>query len=205
MTIQQRRWFVMTLALTSPSCGRSSAHDREPDVTTSKPRNEPGVMTEHPDCTRVVAGELRGRAQIAVGYSVQLTLALPIAWPTPNEGVMFLAYPSETLPTGMQRTRLRSPSHRIVFSPMNAELRVEPLGTSTILGIQDDTADPVDPARVARAEQAMVDIVYGCRAANQATTDIRPYLQWLDHEPVIAQDLDHRSAPFIGWLRASQR
>jgi len=205
MTIQHRRWFSITLALVSSACGRSPERDREPDVTTAKPRNDLEVKTERADCKHVLAGELRGRAQIAVGYSVQLTLALPIAWPTSNEGVMFLAYPSETLPTGMQRTRVRSPSHRIVFSLLNAEPRVELLGTSTILGTQDDSAEPVDPVLVERAEQAMVDIVFGCRTAEQATMDIRPYLQWLDHEPVIAQDLDHRSGTFIGWLRTSQR
>lgn len=198
---------AMTLALVSSACGKSPERDRdrEPAVKPPTPTADLEVRTERPACTHVVAGDLRGRAQVAVGYSVQLTLALPIAWPTSNEGVMFLAYPSEALPTGMQRTRLSSPSHRIVFSPMNAEPRVELLGTSTVLGTQDDSAEPVDPALVERAEQAMLDIVSGCRTAEQATPDIRPYLQWLDHEPVIAQDLDHRSGTFIGWLRTSQR
>lgn len=201
MTLQQARWFAMTLSVMSSACGRSPDRDAEPEVKITKPKPEVEVRTERPDCKHVAAGELRGRARIAVGYSVQLTLALPIAWPASNEGVMFLAYPSETLPTGMQRTRLRSPSHRIVFSPMNAEPRIEPLGISTVLGTQDDTAEPVDPALVERAEQAMVDIVSGCRTAEQATTDVQPYLQWLDREPVIALDLDHRSRTFIGWLR----
>ena len=201
MALQQARWFAVTLAVTSSACGHSADRDAEPEVKLTKPNPEVDVRTEPPDCKHVAAGELRGRAQIAVGYSVQLSMALPVAWPTSNEGVMFLAYPSETLPTGMQRTRLRSPSHRIVFSPMNGEPRVESLGTSTVIGTQDEMAERVDPALVARAEQAMVDIVSGCRTAEQATTDIRPYLQWLDHEPVIAQDLDHRSRTFIGWLR----
>jgi hypothetical protein len=198
MELHSQRWF-MTLALTSAACGSSPDRDREPEVNPAKPKLE--VRSERADCKHVTAGELRGRAQLAVGYSVQLSLALPVAWPTANEGVMFLAYPSETLPTGMQRTRLRSPSHRIVFSPASAEPRVEPLGTTTVLGTQDEMAEPVDPALVARAEQAMVDIVSGCRTAEQATTDIQPYLQWLDHEPVIARDLDHRSGTFMGWLR----
>lgn len=201
MAIPQQEWFAMALAVVSSACSDTPERDERSAVTTSIPRREPEVRTERSECKHVTAGELRGRAQIAVGYSVQLTLALPIAWPTSNEGVMFLAYPSETLPTGMQRSRLRSPSHRIVFSPMSAEPRVEQLGTSIVLGTQDDTADRVDPALVERAEQAMVDVVSGCRTADQATTDIQPYLQWLDREPVIAQDLGHRSRPFIGWLR----
>ncbi|MBA3452927.1 MAG: hypothetical protein H0T42_07540 [Deltaproteobacteria bacterium] len=187
-----RPWIVATLVLaSSPACDP----ERAPEA---------GV-TERADCKHVVAGELRGRAQVAVGLSVQLTLALPIAWPTSSEGVMFLAYPSETLPTGMQRTRLRSPSHRIVFAPVNAAPRIEPLGTSTVLGTQDDMAEPVDPALVDRAEQAIVDVVGGCRTAEQATTDVQAYMKWLDHEPVISQDLVQRNRSFIGWLRTVQR
>lgn len=94
-------------------------------------------------------------------------------------------------------------THRIVFASTNAEPRIEPLGTPTILGTQDDTMEPVDPALVARAEQVIVDMVSGCRTAEQATADMRPYVQWLDHEPVIAQDLVHRSRSFIGWLRTA--
>lgn len=190
--------FAITLALASAACGRPQDRDKEPDEKTANPRKQL-------DCTRVVAGELRGRAQTAVGFSVQLTLALPVTWPSSNEGVMFLAYPSETLPTGMQRTRLRSPSHRIVFAPTSTEPRVEVMNASTVLGTQDDAAEPVDPALVERAEQAMVDIVSGCRTAEQATPDIAPYLRWLDDEPVIAHDLDQRSQPFLGWLRTVKR
>lgn len=194
---QPRRWFAAILALASAAACKPPERDREPDVKTS--------ISQRAECKQVVAGELRGRAQIAVGFSVQLSLALPIEWPTSSEGVMFLAYPSETLPTGMARTRLRSPSHRIVFAPLNAEPRIEPLGTSTVLGTQDVAVEPVDPALVARAEQALVDIVAGCRTPEQATADLRPYSQWLDHEPVIAKDLVRRSRSFIAWLRTVQR
>ncbi len=198
--MKPRRWISVSLAVAS-AAGCNGA-DEHPDPAAKTTHFE--VKTQRFDCTQVAAGNLRGRAQVAVGTSVQLTLALPSTWPSSQEGVMFLAYPSETLPTEMHRTRLRSPSHRIVFSPANAEPRVEPLGTSTVLGTQDDTAEPVDPALVARAEQAIVDIVSGCRTAEQAITDIRPYLQWLDHEPVIARDLDKRSRNFMGWLRTQR-
>jgi hypothetical protein len=202
MTVRQpRRWFAATLALASSAACKSPGRDGEPHVKTDSTTTKQEVRTERAACEHVVAGELRGRARIAVGLSVQLSLALPIAWPTSSEGVMVLAYPSETLPTGMHRTRLRSPSHRIVFAPINADPRIEPLGESTVLGTQDDTAEPVDPALVERAEQAIVDIVAGCRTAEQATNDIRPYLRWLDEEPVIAQDLVRRNRNFIAWLR----
>jgi hypothetical protein len=198
--MKPRPWISLPLAVASAAACKAPDDHREPAVKTTRLE----VRTQRFDCKPVAAGELRGRAQVAVGASVQLSLALPSAWPSSTEGVMFLAYPSETLPTEMHRTRLRSPSHRIVFSPANAEPRVEPLGTSTVLGTQDDTVEPVDPALVARAEQAIVDIVSGCRTAEQAITDIRPYLEWLDHEPVIAQDLDKRSRNFMGWLRTQR-
>lgn len=156
-------------------------------------------------CAPVTADTLRARAQNAVGLSMQLTPALPVAWPAVREGVMFLAYPSEILPTENQRTRLRSPTHRIVFAPGNGEPRIERLDSGRVLGTQDDTAEPIAAALVGRAEQAIVDIVSGCRTVDQAATELGPYLQWLDEQPIIAQDLGGRIGGFIAWLRTVRR
>ena len=161
--------------------------------------------TEPPPCTSVAAIELRGKAQLAVGLSAQLTLALPLAWPSDREGVVYFAYPSEALPTGIQRTRLRSPSPRIVFAPVTSAPQLEAIDSSSVLGTQDDPAEPTDATEIARAEQALVDIVSGCRTADQATGEIEAYLRWLEDEPVIAQDLARRSEPFTTWLRTADR
>ncbi len=166
---------------------------------TAPPRTEP------PPCTATAAIELRDKAQRAVGLSAQLSLALPLAWPSDREGVVYFAYPTEALPTGVQRTRLRSASHRVVFAPVTGAPHVERLDASSVLGTQDEPAEPTDATEIARAEQALVDLVAGCRTTEQATGEIDVYLRWLADEPRIAEDLARRSEPFTTWLRTADR
>ena len=70
------------------------------------------------------------------------------------------------------------------------------------------TEEPVETvpsdmgARLAQAEQVMVELVAGCRSAQDVRSDLAVYLEWLKQNPTMGGDLEKRGSDFFSWLRS---
>jgi hypothetical protein len=169
-------------------------------------QSEDSAMDKRSDCKPISIEELHQRVDAALGSrrtGLQLTPALPPGWPQASGKPVFFAYPVEDLPTGIISTRIHAPSHRITVASSDDTILVEPLASTRVLGTERSQGARPDPAALARAEQALVDVIAGCRATDDAAADLGPYLEWLDDHDIIAQDLEQRVGGFLAWLRAS--
>lgn len=118
---------------------------------------------------------------------------------------MIFAYSVEPLPTGRVVYRMAGPVARVEFATLDAPPIVERFDPVPPLGDEEPTARTTKglPDRVARAAEAMVEVVAGCRPAEAARADLAPYEEWLAQRALLAADLRHRAGPFIDWLAAS--
>jgi hypothetical protein len=71
-----------------------------------------------------------------------------------------------------------------------------------------DEADRLDgsltgdaEARIERAEQALIEVVAGCRSADEARAELAGYLEWLQLHPAMGGDLEQRGEKLLSWLR----
>jgi hypothetical protein len=111
----------------------------------------------------------------------------------------------EPLPTGVVRFRIQGPSKRIVFASLGAEPVVEALHPGVVLGEEADRLDGAltgdAEARIERAEQALVEVVAGCRSVDEARAELAGYLEWLQLHPSMGRDLEQRGERLLSWLR----
>lgn len=164
------------------------------------------AMEKRSDCKPVSIVELHRRVDAALGprhTGLQLTPALPLGWPEASGKPVFFAYPVEDLPTGIISTKIHAPSYRITVASADDTIVVEPLASSGVLGTERRRGARPDAEALAHAEQALMDVITGCRASDDAAADLGPYLAWLDYHGIIARDLEQRVSGFLAWLRAS--
>jgi hypothetical protein len=76
----------------------------------------------------------------------------------------------------------------------------EELGTEGLpsLGPGDSEGDD---AAIDLAEQALVEVLSGCRTADAAAAELRGYLSWINAHPSAGKDLASRAPEFFAWLR----
>lgn len=155
--------------------------------------------------TTPTASALRARAAQALGPdpTALLTPPLPAAWPDAGGRVVFLRYTVEALGSSLDRARLSSAPHQAVVDVATGTARKLDLAGAGPLGEEEASmVDGPDEAALAKAEQALVDVVAGRRPAEGARADLRAYVRWLEAQPLIAVDLAKRHAAFVAWLRA---
>ena len=150
--------------------------------------------------------ELKKEALAALGadaFRADLAPALPTQWPPPGGGIVFYVYRTESLPTGRRRLSVSGPSQRIVFASPDAGPAVESIQPVPVLGEEEQQrAWPRDfSAELERAEQALIDMVAGRRGPDDQRPALQAYATWLEHSPLMANDLERRAAPFLGWLQ----
>ena len=76
------------------------------------------------------------------------------------------------------------------------------LGTGKVLGTETPVDRPgADEPRLLQAEQALVDVVAGCREGDAARVDLQPYIDWLQLHPLAGRDLEIRAPAFLAWLK----
>lgn len=175
---------------------------------TADPQQDPGPPRPHdqeaPPVAPLTAAELQQRAEEALGpkaMMTRLTPPLPASWPDAGGRVVFLAYRREPLPSGRVRYLVRPPRHAVEVDVGTGAARVvelpaadEPLGEVERRGGAPDGLDA--------AAQALVDVVAGRRAADEARSTLAPYARWLEAEPEVAGDLRSRPehAAFVSWV-----
>jgi hypothetical protein len=126
----------------------------------------------------------------------------PREWPTPGAGVVWLAYLREALPTGVVRYRLSRPSHRIELHA-EAELpRVNELPGRGTLGSESWPNGSPDPAALMDGQQAVLDVVFGCKPLAAVSGRLRVYDDWMLAHELLAQDVALQAPAFFDWLRA---
>src|SRR5262249_34089324 len=139
-------------------------------------------------------------AELAWGSFAPL---VPARWPSAGGGVAYWAYHSEVLPTGVVKYRVRGPTLEVSFASLGGPAHVRRFGPGQILGTREEVEPPpFDEQRLLQAEQAVVDVVAGCRDAETARADLAPYLDWLRLHPLVGRDLETRAPAFFSWLRA---
>jgi hypothetical protein len=150
------------------------------------------------------ADELARIARAAIGSAevlARLTPILPGRWPEPDGTSVLFVYESVPAPGGSASFDVRGPIYRITFS-RDGEAAVEKLDGARELGIEQRRKAPaagLDPA-LERAQEALLEVLAGCRSPESARPDLGGYRMWLSQYPVIAVDLQKRAASFLDWL-----
>ena len=164
---------------------------------------------DKPDAGRPIAiANLRQRARAALGndfLSLELTMALPTAWPPKDSAVEFLAYQSDPLPTGISAYRIRGPIRRITLALPDGPDRVEVLAGETVLGTERNRAEAPHPSDLDKSEQALLDILAGVRGAEAGAKEMGAYLDWLRFHPIIGNDVRGRHREFFAWMDAHRK
>jgi len=134
----------------------------------------------------------------------QLAPVLPTHWPPTGGGLAYFVYRKKSLPTGLVKSEVQGPTERILFTTPGAKPTVEPLAPAAALGVEDTTVRaPLDNSRghVERAQQALLEVVAGCRSLDEARGDLEGYLEWVEQNPLQGRDLERRGDPLFSWLR----
>jgi hypothetical protein len=126
---------------------------------------------------------------------------LPTRWPADGGGVVILAYEMDWLNDGPAWYRPRGPTHEITFTSLKDAPRFRRLGRGKKLKAPG-FASSEEVASLSRAQQALVDLVAGCRKPEGAKYDLVYYLEWLRLHPEIGKRIEARSPAFVAWLRA---
>jgi hypothetical protein len=154
------------------------------------------------------ATELRDKAEAALGSltpGARLTPALPAAWPDAGGKVVYLACLREPLPTSLASDVVHAPSDEVEVDVASGATRHTALPARSPLGEEQRALPgdgPPDADELARAEQALVDVVAGRRPADGARGDLAPYGRWLAAEALLAGDLRGRFGAFFEWVKA---
>ncbi|NNC19656.1 hypothetical protein HRD49_22215 [Corallococcus exiguus] len=153
------------------------------------------------------AGALAEQAREELGQGMvgaELAPVLPTQWPPKGGGLEYFVYRKKSLPTGLVKLEVQGPTERVHFATPGAKPRVESLAPVAALGVEDTTVQGLsDSSRshVERAEQALLDVVAGCRSLEEARGDLEGYLEWVAQNPLQGQDLERRGATLFSWLR----
>ena len=148
--------------------------------------------------------DAEARAAIAPGPTTILTPALPTRWPGGGGGVAIFAYAVTPLPTGRVVYRMAGPVARVEFATLDARPIVERFDPVQPLGDEEPAGRTARglPERLARAAETMVEVLAGCRSADEARDGLAPYEEWLAQRALIAADVRRRAAPLLDWLAA---
>ncbi|QAT84860.1 hypothetical protein EJ065_3297 [Corallococcus coralloides] len=147
------------------------------------------------------------QAREALGQDMlgaEIAPVLPTQWPPKGGGLEYFVYRQRPLPTGLVKFEIQGPTERVHFVTPSAKLRVESLEPVAALGVEDMTArEPSDFSQnhVERAEQALLDVVAGCRSLDEARGDLEGYLEWVEQNPLQGRDLERRGDTLFSWLR----
>ncbi|WP_147469486.1 hypothetical protein [Corallococcus sp. AB045] len=129
---------------------------------------------------------------------------LPTQWPPKGGGLEYFVYRQRPLPTGLVKFEVQGPTERVHFVAPGAKPRVESLEPVVALGVEDMTArEPsgFSQSHVEQAEQALLDVVAGCRSLEGARGDLEGYLEWVEQNPLQGRDLERRGDTLFSWLR----
>jgi len=156
-------------------------------------------------CTSPVVADINSKVRARLCDDLlsclRTTPALPFAWPDAQGKLVFFAYETEPRLENSMSTEVTGPTHRVVVALASGEPLVEKLRAPRVLGVERDDKPGPRRGEMPRAEQALVDVVAGCRTPDDAAADLRPYLAWLERAYVTAADLEKRAGPFIAWLK----
>ncbi|RKG90792.1 hypothetical protein D7W82_02660 [Corallococcus sp. CA049B] len=150
---------------------------------------------------------LAEQAREALGQDMlgaEIAPVLPTQWPPKGGGLEYFVYRSEPLPTGIVKSEIRGPTERIHFATPGAKPLVESLGNAAVLGVEETAMrESLNPPQnhVERAEQALLDVVAGCRSLDEARSDLEGYLEWVEQNPLQGRDLERRGDTLFSWLR----
>jgi hypothetical protein len=138
------------------------------------------------------AEEIHRRLRTEAGEAFSFRRATPLLvdrWPDPTALVVY-TYESRALPTGRVAYEIRSPEWKLRISPLGARVDVTHLRGIEKLGREDHGAIVEDPlSRLREAEEALVEVVGGCRTIAQACKVLAPYKTWYEANPVIGRHL----------------
>jgi hypothetical protein len=150
------------------------------------------------------AEELARAAQAAVGereITVEWSPLLPGRWPDPDGTSVVLGYESVPSSGGMVAFEVSGPAYRVSFSKAG-EPTVEKIGGGS-LGSEKRRGGPPEGFRAALlgAQNALLEVLAGCRTADSARGDLAAYRTWIELHPAIGADLRRRAGAFLDWLR----
>lgn len=164
------------------------------------------AQKQSPCAAPKTAAELREAARSALGSGVvwaDFAPLLPTRWPAAGGGIVYWIYHSEALPSGMVRYKVRGPTEEISFPSLSAPPAVRRIGPGKVLGTEDPVErSAADESRLLEAEQAVVELVAGCRDADAARAGLKAYADWLRLHPFVSKDLETRAPTFLAWLKA---
>jgi len=148
--------------------------------------------------------DLSARAAAALprsGLGLQLTPALPVAWPPQSPDIEWFAYERTPLPTGVVAYQVSGPSYRVSVTLPDGKPEVTAVPDGKELGRENDRRSGAP--KLEAAEQALVDVVLGHRAADSARNELAPYAHWAAASSTIGADLRRRKPAFFHWLDAA--
>jgi len=138
------------------------------------------------------AEEIHRRLRMEASEAFPFRRATPLLvdrWPDPTALVVY-TYESRALPTGRVAYEIRSPEWKLRISPLGARVDVTHLRSIGKLGREDDRAMTGEPmSRLREAEEALVEVLGGCRTAAQACKALEPYKTWYEANPIIGRYL----------------
>jgi hypothetical protein len=150
------------------------------------------------------AEEIHHRLRAEAGEAFPFRRATPLLvdrWPDPTALVVY-TYESRALPTGRVAYEIRSPEWKLRISPLGARVDVAHLRSMEKLGHEDDRAMTGDPvSRLREAEEALVEVVGGCRTAAQACKALEPYKTWYEMNPIIGRYLTRQQGVAVPCLQ----
>ncbi|NOJ93027.1 hypothetical protein HMI51_08800 [Corallococcus coralloides] len=187
------RFLVVLPLLGCPERTPKEAHAMKPKDESCRPPKTASAFVE------------QAREELGPGMAgAQFAPVLPTHWPPKGGGLEYFVYRSEPLPTGIVKSEIRGPTERIHFATPGAKPLVESLGNAAVLGVEETAMrESLNPPQnhVERAEQALLDVVAGCRSLDEARGDLEGYLEWVEQNPLQGRDLARRGDTLFSWLR----
>lgn len=132
------------------------------------------------------------------GMGLSLTPALPAAWPPAGPDLVYFAYASEPLPSGVVAFKLTGPKAKVSFKLPDGVPIVEAMAIGETSGREAGSGIP----DMRNAEQALLEVIAGNREPEQAKPDLSPYVKWSLRSAVMGADARKRHAEFFAWLDA---
>ncbi|MEE9384433.1 MAG: hypothetical protein V3V08_13600 [Nannocystaceae bacterium] len=133
---------------------------------------------------------------------VKLSPCLTTAWPPTKPALLFVAYPLEPNPSRIDEYKVGRPYAAIV-DLRTGEVRIDSLPRSHNL---KKITESHEPHRIreglARAEQAMVELLLGERAATHSRMALDGYREWFNAHLDITTDLTRRYPRSMRWFRS---
>jgi hypothetical protein len=133
------------------------------------------------------------------GLDLQISPALPAAWPPRRSELEWFTYESTPLPTGIIAYEVNGPIHKVSLLLPEGQVRVEAIKDGKDLGREYDMGFAPN---LEAAQHALVEVVLGRRTPDDARAELAVYAKWTATSPVVGADLRRRKAAFFLWLDA---